>query len=90
MAEEIREYMAQLGFRRFEDMIGQVQHLEMNPEVLHYKSQVRKGSMSCVWESESGETSGCVFCLCVHATRPDHCPPKRKLTMSHTLFQIHH
>ena len=40
MAEEIREYMAQLGFRKFDDMIGQVQHLEMNPEVLHYKSQV--------------------------------------------------
>ena len=39
MAEEIRGYMAQLGYRTFEEMVGQVQHLEMNPDVLHYKSQ---------------------------------------------------
>jgi glutamate synthase (NADPH) large chain len=43
MAEEIREYMAQLGYRSFEDMVGQVQHLEMNQDVLHYKSQVGAG-----------------------------------------------
>jgi hypothetical protein len=42
MAEEIRGYMAQLGYRNFDEMVGQVQHLEMNPEVLHYKSQVRE------------------------------------------------
>ena len=40
MAEEIREYMAQLGYRKFDDMIGQVQHLDTNADVLHYKSQV--------------------------------------------------
>ena len=40
MAEEIRQYMAELGYRKFEDMVGQVQHLEMNPDVLNYKSQV--------------------------------------------------
>lgn len=40
MAEEIRQYMAELGYRKFDDMVGQVQHLEMNPDVLHYKSQV--------------------------------------------------
>lgn len=48
MAEEIREYMAQLGFRKFDDMIGQVQHLEMNPEVLHYKSQVHFKKVYCL------------------------------------------
>ena len=31
--------MAQLGYRKFEDMVGQVQHLEMNTDVLHYKSE---------------------------------------------------
>ncbi|MFH2128841.1 MAG: glutamate synthase large subunit, partial [bacterium] len=31
LAAETREYMAQLGFRRFEDMIGQVQLLKQKP-----------------------------------------------------------
>jgi glutamate synthase domain-containing protein 2 len=39
MAEEIREYMAGLGYRKFDDMVGQVQHLEVNTSLLHYKSQ---------------------------------------------------
>jgi len=39
MAEEIREIMAQLGYRKFEDMVGQIQHLEVNTDALHYKSQ---------------------------------------------------
>ena len=36
MAEELREIMAQLGFRRVDDMIGQVQYLETRagPETL--------------------------------------------------------
>ena len=39
MAEEIREIMAQLGYRTMEDMIGQTQHLETNTRGMHYKSR---------------------------------------------------
>lgn len=39
MAEEVRETMAQLGFRTMEEMIGRVDKLEVNPDVLHYKSR---------------------------------------------------
>lgn len=39
MAEEIREIMASLGYRTFDEMIGQVQHLTVNSDALHYKSQ---------------------------------------------------
>jgi len=39
MAEEIREIMAKLGYRKMEDMIGQTQHLEVNKRGLHYKSR---------------------------------------------------
>lgn len=31
--------MAQLGFRSIEEMIGRVDKLEINPDVLHYKSR---------------------------------------------------
>lgn len=39
MAEEIREIMAQLGYRTMEEMIGQTQHLEPNTRGMHYKSR---------------------------------------------------
>jgi glutamate synthase (NADPH/NADH) large chain len=39
VAEEIRELMAQLGFRKFDDMIGQSQHLNMRKAINHWKAQ---------------------------------------------------
>ncbi len=39
MAMEAREYMAKLGFRKFEDMIGQVQYLKQIPGNDQLKSQ---------------------------------------------------
>ncbi len=37
MATELREIMAQLGFRTVNDMIGQVQYLEKRPDLKHWK-----------------------------------------------------
>jgi glutamate synthase (NADPH/NADH) large chain len=39
VAEEIRELMAELGFRKFDDMIGQSQHLNMRKAIDHWKAQ---------------------------------------------------
>jgi len=39
VAEEIRELMAQLGFRKFDDMIGQSQYLNMRKAISHWKAQ---------------------------------------------------
>jgi glutamate synthase (NADH) len=39
LAEDVREIMAKLGYRKMEDMIGQTQHLEVNTRGLHYKSR---------------------------------------------------
>jgi glutamate synthase (NADPH/NADH) len=39
LAEEVREIMAKLGYRKMEDMISQTQHLEVNRKGLHYKSR---------------------------------------------------
>jgi glutamate synthase domain-containing protein 2/glutamate synthase domain-containing protein 3 len=39
LAEEVREIMAKLGYRKIEDMIGQTQHLEVNRKGQHYKSR---------------------------------------------------
>lgn len=39
IAEEIRELMAKLGFRRFDDMIGRVDMIEMDDAVEHWKAK---------------------------------------------------
>ena len=39
VAEEIRELMAQLGFRNFDDMIGQSQYLNMRRAIKHWKAR---------------------------------------------------
>ncbi len=38
VAEELREIMAQLGFRSVKEMVGQVQKLDRNAAIDHYKS----------------------------------------------------
>ena len=39
MAQEVREIMAELGFRKFEDMVGRVDMLEVLDAISHYKTQ---------------------------------------------------
>ncbi len=39
VAEEVRLLMAKLGYRNFNDMIGQMQHLEMRKAIDHWKAQ---------------------------------------------------
>ena len=38
IAEEVREWMAKLGFRKFTDMIGHSEILNMHPAIDHYKA----------------------------------------------------
>ncbi len=37
VAEEVREYMAQLGYRKFTDMVGQTHRLQQKPRLTHWK-----------------------------------------------------
>ncbi|NDU87989.1 MAG: glutamate synthase large subunit [Ferrovum sp.] len=39
IAEEVRELMAQLGFRTFEEMVGRVDRLDMRRSLAHWKAQ---------------------------------------------------
>jgi glutamate synthase (NADPH/NADH) large chain len=39
VAEEVRELMAQLGFRKFDDMIGRVDRIDMVPAIDHWKAR---------------------------------------------------
>ncbi len=39
LAEQVRQYMAELGFRRVDDMIGRVDMLDVQPAVDHWKAR---------------------------------------------------
>ncbi len=39
LAEEVRQLMARLGFKKFEDMIGRVDKLRMHKAIEHYKTK---------------------------------------------------
>ncbi|MBV9862628.1 MAG: glutamate synthase large subunit [Alphaproteobacteria bacterium] len=39
VAEEVRELMAQLGFRRFDEMVGHVDRLDAMPAIEHWKAR---------------------------------------------------
>ena len=39
VAEEVRELMAELGYRRFDDMVGQMQMLDQHAMVAHWKAK---------------------------------------------------
>jgi glutamate synthase domain-containing protein 2/glutamate synthase domain-containing protein 1/glutamate synthase domain-containing protein 3 len=39
LAEQVRQYMAQLGFRTFDEMVGRVDMLEVEPAVDHWKAR---------------------------------------------------
>ena len=39
IAEQVRQYMAELGFRKVDDMIGRVEMLDVQPAVDHWKAQ---------------------------------------------------
>ncbi|HEY8872784.1 MAG TPA: glutamate synthase large subunit [Stellaceae bacterium] len=39
VAEEVRDLMAQLGFRKFDEMIGRVDRIDMEPAVNHWKAK---------------------------------------------------
>ena len=39
VAEEVRRTMAELGFRRFEDMVGRADRLNIRPAVAHFKAR---------------------------------------------------
>ena len=40
VAEEVRQWMAKLGFRKFDDMVGRVDLIEMREALEHWKARV--------------------------------------------------
>ncbi|MBN2064003.1 MAG: glutamate synthase large subunit [Sedimentisphaerales bacterium] len=60
IAEEVRELMAKLGFRKFNDMVGQVQYLAREKAINHWKAEgLDFSAIFAVPEVAKGETLYC-------------------------------
>jgi glutamate synthase (ferredoxin) len=60
IAEEIREYMARLGFRTMDEMIGQVDRLDVKKAVAHWKAKGLDFS-KILYKPEAGPDVG-IYC----------------------------
>ncbi len=67
LAQEMREYMAQMGFRTVDEMIGRVDMLDVEPAIEHYKARgldfssilappasTEKTALRCIREQDHG------------------------------------
>jgi len=61
VAEEVRQLMAKLGFRKFEDMVGRVDKLQMNRAIDHYKAKgLDFSAIFCQPDISDGRAVRCV------------------------------
>jgi len=70
LAEEVREYLAELGYRKLNDIIGHADLLERNPEITHWKiKNIDLSGLLCVPE-EAAENK--MFCVDKQDHKIDH------------------
>ena len=61
IAEEVREYMAELGFRTIDEMIGQVNRLETSKAIDHWKAQGL--DLSTILHKPEAEEDVGIYCV---------------------------
>ena len=66
LAEDLREIMAELGFKTVDEMVGQADLLEMRPDITHWKAKTLDLSPIC-FKEPADETTG-IYC----STEQDH------------------
>ncbi|AFG37944.1 glutamate synthase large subunit [Spirochaeta africana] len=62
IAEDVRQIMAELGFRRFDEMVGQSDVLEADPDVLNWKS--RHVDLSAILQKPVNQLNGDAPVIC--------------------------
>jgi glutamate synthase (NADPH) large chain len=70
MAQEVREQLAELGFRKMDDIIGRFDLLERNPEVNHWK--IKNLDLSALLTMPSEASENAMHCCDVQDQKTDH------------------
>jgi glutamate synthase (NADPH/NADH) large chain len=61
LAEDVREYLSELGYRNLDEIIGRFDLLERNPEVDHWK--IKSLDLSCLLTMPSGSQGNAMHCI---------------------------
>ena len=80
LAEEVRENLAELGFRKMDDIIGRVDLLERNPEINHWKIKNLDLTGLLTLTLESAENA--MHCVGVQDHKIDNVLDKELITLS--------
>ena len=80
LAEEVREYLAQLGFKKMDDIIGRSDLLERNPEVDHWK--IRNLDLSALLKLPAESAVNAMHCCDVQDQKTDHVLDKELIASS--------
>lgn len=70
LAEEVRELLAELGYKKMEDIIGRFDLLERNPEVDHWK--IRNLDLSALLTQPTESADNSMHCCDVQDHKIDH------------------
>jgi glutamate synthase (NADPH/NADH) large chain len=70
LAEEVRELLAELGFRKMDDIIGRFDLLERNPEVDHWK--IKNLDLSALLTMPSESVDNAMHCCSFQDPKTDH------------------
>ncbi len=80
LAEEVREYLAQLGFKNMDDIIGRSDLLERDPEVDHWK--IRNIDLSALLKLPAESVTNAMHCCSVQDQKTDHILDKELIALS--------
>jgi glutamate synthase (NADPH) large chain len=70
LAEDVREQLAELGFKKMDDIIGRVDLLERNPEVNHWK--IKNLDLTALLSLPSESKINAMHCCDVQDQKTDH------------------
>ena len=85
LAREVRENLAELGFRKMDDIIGRADLLERNPEVDHWKIKNLDLTGLLTLSMESAENS--MHCVDVQDHKIDNILDRELIVLSEHVFQ---
>jgi glutamate synthase (NADPH/NADH) large chain len=70
LAEEVREFLAELGYRKMDDIIGRFDLLERNPDVNHWK--IKNLDLSALLTMPSESVDNAMHCCSFQDPKTDH------------------
>jgi glutamate synthase (NADPH/NADH) large chain len=80
LAQEVRELLAELGYKNMDDIIGRFDLLERNPEVDHWK--IKNLDLSAILSQPAESIDNAMHCCDVQEKKTDHVIDKELIAIA--------